>query len=154
MNNEGMKRGFRTCRLVILSAVVGGGLWLSVPVLARPQLGLGGGSGQDTTSPDNTGVNKQDRNGSEPTADKQKQNETDRDLSRRIRQAIQKDKSMSTYGHNVKIIAQNGAVTLRGPVRSEDEKKEIETIAARMAGEGNVRSELTLMPPKEKSNGQ
>jgi hyperosmotically inducible protein len=153
---KGTKRSFKQRHLVLslLAGIVGSGLWLSgLPALAHPQVGLGG-PGQQTTSPDNTGVNKRDRNGTEPTAGQQKQNDSDRDISRRIRQAIQKDKSMSTYGHNVKIISQNGAVTLRGPVRSADEKNEIEAIASKIAGEGNVKSELTVVPAKEKSKEQ
>jgi hyperosmotically inducible protein len=68
------------------------------------------------TAADNTRVNKRDRNEASPTADQQKENSTDRELARQIRRAIVKDKSLSTNAHNVKIIAQNGTVTLKGPV--------------------------------------
>lgn len=44
------------------------------------------------------------------------------------------DKSLSTYAHNVKIISQNGMVTLKGPVRSEDEKKAVMAKAVEAAG--------------------
>ena len=57
-----------------------------------------------------------------------------------------KDKSLSTYAHNVKIITQNGQVTLKGPVRSEDEKKTVETKAYEVAGENNVTSQLDIKP--------
>ena len=53
---------------------------------------------------------------------------------------------LSTYAHNVKIITQNGQVTLKGPVRSEDEKKAIEAKAAEVAGENKVSSELNVKP--------
>ena len=53
------------------------------------------------------------------TADQQKENAADRDLTKKIRQAVVGDKSLSTYAHNVKIVAQNGQVTLKGPVRSD-----------------------------------
>src|SRR5579864_8197854 len=102
-----------------------------LPAMARPQVGVGG-PGEDKTAPDNTRMNRPDRNGGAPTAEQQKENNSDRDLSRRIRQEIQKDKSLSTYGHNVKIISQNGVVTLKGPVRSEEEKSEIESIAGKV----------------------
>ena len=69
------------------------------------------------------------------TADQQKANPSDRDTTRQIRRAIVKDKSISTYGHNVKIITQNGMVTLKGPVRSEDEKED-----HRSQGCGNSRT--------------
>ena len=54
------------------------------------------------------------------------------------------DKSLSTYAHNVKIITQEGQVTLKGPVRSEDEKKAVEQKAADIAGENKVNSELDV----------
>src|SRR5487761_2230506 len=71
--------------------------------------------------PDNTKVNK----GETTTADQQKGNLPDRQLTQAFRKAVIADKSLSTYAHNVKIISQNGSVTLKGPVRSEDEKKTI-----------------------------
>ena len=75
--------------------------------------------------PDNTKVNQRDRNAGEPTADNQKMNSTDREITRNIRKSIMADKSLSTYAHNIKIISQNGAVTLKGPVKTEDEKKSV-----------------------------
>jgi hyperosmotically inducible protein len=91
--------------------------------------------------PDNTKSNKQ----ATTTADQQKNNKTDRELSREIRKAIVDDKSLSTYAHNVKVIAQHGTVTLKGPVRSEDEKRTIEQKAAEVAGAANVKNELTVV---------
>src|ERR1022692_300465 len=79
--------------------------------------------GQDATKADNTKVNERDRDKTEATADQQKENKSDRDLTKEIRRSIVKDKSLSTYAHNVKVISQNGAVTLKGPVRSEEEKR-------------------------------
>ena len=69
-------------------------------------------------APDNTTVNKRDRDPGQATADQQKENRSDRDLTKQIRQSIMADKSLSTYAHNVKIISQNGTVTLKGPVKS------------------------------------
>jgi hyperosmotically inducible protein len=94
--------------------------------------------------PDNTKTNQRDRNANEPTADQQKDNRSDRDITQQIRQSIVKDKSLSTYAHNVKVITQNGQVTLKGPVQSEDEKKAIEAKAAEVAGENKVNSELSV----------
>ena len=107
------------------------------------------GSAQDTsTNPqaDNTKVNQRDRNANEPTADQQKSNVSDRDLTKQIRQAIVNDKSISTYGHNVKVITQNGMVTLKGPVRSEEEKKAIQAKAAEVAGADKVTDEMDVKP--------
>jgi len=98
-----------------------------------------------TAAPDNTGKNRRDRNASEPTADRQKDNNSDRELTRQIRSAITQDKSLSTYAHNIKIIAQNGTVTLKGPVKSEDEKQAIEAKAAQVAGGADkINSELEV----------
>ena len=98
-----------------------------------------------TSAPaDNTRMNQRDRDASQPTADQQKENRSDRDITQQVRRAIVKDKSLSTYAHNVKIITQNGQVTLKGPVRSEDEKRAIEAKAAEVAGDGKVTSELDV----------
>ena len=99
-----------------------------------------------TPAADNTKMNQRDRNSNEPTADQQKDNRSDREITRQIRQSIIKDKSLSTYAHNVKIISQNGMVTLKGPVRSEEERKTIEAKANQVAGEGKVASELDIKP--------
>ncbi len=99
-------------------------------------------------APDNTKINQRDRSSSEPTADKAKNNSSDVDTMRRIRRAIVADKSLSTYAHNVKIIAENGKVTLKGPVRSEEEKQNIESKAVEIVGAGNVVNELDVKPGK------
>src|SRR5512133_342912 len=95
---------------------------------------------------DNTKVNTRDRDKDSPTADQQKENRSDRDLTKQIRQSIVKDDSLSTYAHNVKIVTQNGQVTLTGPVRSEDEKRTIEAKATEVAGENKVTNELNIKP--------
>jgi hyperosmotically inducible periplasmic protein len=84
---------------------------------------------------DNTKVNQRDQNSNEPTADQQQNSRSDRDLTQQIRKAIMNDKSLSTYAHNVKVITQNGQVTLKGPVRSEEEKRAVEAKATEIAGE-------------------
>jgi len=56
------------------------------------------------------------------------------------------DKSLSTYAQNVKIITQSGQVTLKGPVRSDDEKRSIEAKAIEVAGQNRVTSELNIKP--------
>jgi osmotically-inducible protein OsmY len=98
------------------------------------------------TPPDNTKVNKADRAKGAVTADQQKETAADRDLSKKIRQAVVGDKSLSTYAHNVKIVSQNGQVTLKGPVRSEEEKAAIAAKATQIAGDGKVTNEMTVAP--------
>jgi hyperosmotically inducible protein len=85
-------------------------------------------------APDNTTVNKRDRDPGQATADQQKENRSDRDLTKQIRQSIMADKSLSSYAHNVKIISQNGTVTLKGPVKSGDEKTAVIAKAVAVAG--------------------
>jgi hyperosmotically inducible protein len=105
-------------------------------------------SAQQTTDPqaDNTKMNQRDRNSNEATADQQKANRSDRDITQQIRKSIAGDKSLSTNGHNVKVITQNGMVTLKGPVRSEEEKKAVEDKAAEVAGADKVTSEIDVQP--------
>jgi hyperosmotically inducible protein len=101
------------------------------------------------TKPDNTGVNKRDRNPSEATADQQKMNAADRSLAAKIRKSVMADKALSTYAHNVKIISQDGTVTLKGPVRSDDEVTSLVSKATEVTGDaGKVVNQLTVMPPK------
>jgi hyperosmotically inducible protein len=102
-------------------------------------------AGQDSPpAADNSKVNKRDRNKAEPTADQARNNLSDRDVMRQIRRAVVNDKSLSSYGHNVKIISQNGKVTLKGPVKSDDEKHAVEKYARKVAGDENVTNELTV----------
>jgi hyperosmotically inducible protein len=106
------------------------------------------GSAAEQPAPDNTKVNERDKNKAEPTADQQKENRPDREITRQIRRSIVQDKSLSTYAHNVKIISQNGMVTLKGPVRSDEEKSAVEAKAAEIAGKDKVTSQLEVKPKK------
>ena len=74
----------------------------------------------------------------------QKMSKPDRELARKIRRSVVSDKDLSVEAHNIHITAQDGAVTLIGTVKSEDEKKAIEDKAAEIAGAGKVTSELTV----------
>jgi hyperosmotically inducible protein len=104
------------------------------------------------TPADNTKVNTRDRAKGAVTADQQKDNPADRDLTQKIRRSIVQDKSLSSYAHNVKIVAQGGSVTLTGPVRSEEEKRMVEAKATEVAGAGHVTNELSVAPTKGKHN--
>ena len=97
------------------------------------------------TPADNTKTNQRDRNQNEPTADQQKESGSDRALAQQVRRALVKDKSLSTYAHNIKVIAQDGVVTLKGPVHSDQEKQAIEAKAAEVAGgTDKVKSEIDI----------
>jgi len=83
------------------------------------------------------------------TADQQvTARKADRQMMQKIRKAVVADKSLSTEAHNINITSQDGAVTLRGTVKSEDEKKSIEDKATEIAGQGKVTSELTVAASK------
>ena len=98
---------------------------------------------------DNTKNNQGDAAAGATTADKQAQNPADRELTKKIRKSIMRDKTLSTYAQNIKIVTQDGKVTLKGPVRSEDEKADIQAKAVAIAGADNVSNELEVAPSKQ-----
>ena len=100
------------------------------------------------TPADNTKVNTRDRAKGAVTADQQKENATDREITQKIRRALMADKTLSTYAHNVKIVAQDGQITLKGPVRTEVEKKTVEAKATEVAGAGRVTSQISIAPTR------
>jgi hyperosmotically inducible protein len=131
-------------RLLSLASAVAGAMLIGV---------LSGATGsiaaQTQAPPDNTKVNTRDRADGAVTADQQKENASDRDLAQKIRRSVTRDKALSTYAHNVKIVSQGGQVTLKGPVRSEQEKKDIEAKAVEVAGAGHVVNEISVAPAKQ-----
>lgn len=132
-------RSFRRNILTVpLSACVGIACLTMLPTAAFCQ---DQSSPPATTSPDNSAKNKVHNH----TADQQSEATSDRMLTKKIRQSLVADKSLSTYGHNVKIITKDGMVTLKGPVRSEDEKSSIASKAAEVAGgQDKVANQLTV----------
>ena len=119
-----------------------GSLMMCASLMAMP---LPQYQGNQQTAPDNTKNNKEQ---TKPTADQQKMNPSDRTITQKIRKAVHDDSNLSTYAHNIKIITQDGKVTLRGPVRSEDEKNNLQAKAAAIAGDANVINELEIAPSK------
>ena len=108
-------------------------IWLAVPAVF---------ASAPTQQPDNTSANKNSQGA--PTADQQKETPADRDLAKKIRQSIVSDKSLSIYAHNVKVIVRDGNVTLKGPVKSEEEKATVESKATALAGMGKVENDLSV----------
>lgn len=104
---------------------------------------------QQPTQPDNTKVNKRDRADGAVTAGQQKETAADRDLAKKIRAAIVKDDTLSTYAHNVKVVAIDGKVTLKGPVRSAAERTAVVEKATQIAGADNVTNNLSIAPEKK-----
>ena len=116
-------------------------------VLSSALLGLGTiTTAQDArpVAPDNSAVNVRDRNPNAMTAGEQSTAKSDVELTREIRQAVAKDDSLSMLAHNVKIVAANGAVTLRGPVNTEQEKVAIASKAQAIAGADKVDNQLEV----------
>jgi len=101
--------------------------------------------------PDNTKVNTRDRAAGAKTADTQGNSKADVDLTRKIRRAIVADKAISTYAHNVKVITRDGHVTLKGPVRSSEEKSAVEARATEIAGAGHVTNRISVKPSDTKT---
>jgi osmotically-inducible protein OsmY len=93
---------------------------------------------------ENTKVNKKIHQQQGLTADQQGQSEADRKITQQIRKALMKNKSLSQYARNVKIITVDANVTLKGPVRSEKEKLAVEKTAGKIAGTDRVISELQV----------
>jgi hyperosmotically inducible protein len=122
--------------------LLGATLFLSASLIA------GARQQEQQPAPDNSNTNQGDASKDAVTAEQQKTNPADRNTTRQIRSAIWKDKSLSTYAHNIKIITQDGKVTLKGPVRTEEEKAGIAAQAAAVAGAENVSNQLEVAPAK------
>ncbi len=116
-------------------------------VLSSALLGFGTVTmAQDATpvAPDNSAVNARDQNPGAMTAGEQSNSKSDIALTRKIRRAVVKDHSLSMLAHNVKIVSANGSVTLRGPVKSEEEKDAIASKAQAIAGADKVDNQLEV----------
>ena len=94
--------------------------------------------------PDNSGVNIRDRDARPMTAGQQSNATSDVNLTRKIRRAVVRDPSLSMLAHNVKIVSANGSITLRGPVKTEQEKTVIASKAQAIAGADKVDNQLEV----------
>src|ERR1700726_1058970 len=103
----------------------------------------------DATEADNAKRNSSEQNKNTDTAEKQSSSKDDLALTQKNRQAVMKDGSLSMNAKNVKIIAQNGKITLKGPVESQQEKDAIATKAGEIAGKDNVDDQLEVKAKKK-----
>lgn len=87
-----------------------------------------------TKDADNTGINKRDRAEDALTAGDQGNTESDRELTRKIRRALTSNDQFSTIAKNIKIIATDGKVTLRGPVKTAEEREQVAAVAQQALG--------------------
>ena len=101
---------------------------------------------ESSADPTNTAVNERDRTEAYPTPTDQSMSEQDTKLTQSIRQLIMEDESLSMTAKNIKIIAIDGKVTLRGPVKSEAEKAAIAAKAEQVAGPSQVDNQLEIAP--------
>ena len=116
-------------------------------VLSSVLLGLGTvtmAQESGSVAPDNSAVNVRDRDPGAMTAGEQSNSKSDVELTREIRRAVVKDHSLSMLAHNVKIVTANGNVTLRGPVKTEEEKAAIANKAQQIAGADKVDNQIEV----------
>ena len=119
----------KSIRKISVASATLAAVCLFAPLLAAAQ-----------NAPDNTKQNQDHTT----TADNQSNASADRATTAKVRKAIMADKNLSTYAHNVKIITSNGQVTLKGPVKSEEEKQQIASDASSVVSVENVTNQLTV----------
>ena len=119
----------KSIRKTLVASAALAAVCLFVPVFATAQ-----------AAPDNTKQNQDHAT----TADSQSNASADRATTAKVRKAIMADKNLSTYAHNVKVITSNGQVTLKGPVKSEEEKQQIVSDASAVVSAENVTNQLTV----------
>ena len=121
---------------------------------SRSELGWGQGlaslaiqiAADDEAPPDadNTGRNVRDRDDRTLTPTDQGNSESDRNITAHIRREIVANDALSTNAHNVKIITTDGIVTLRGPVKTRQEKATVGAVAQRASGVRRVDNQLEI----------
>jgi len=98
----------------------------------------------EKTKPDNTAINERDRSSDTQTSGDQSNSPADLKITQAIRQALMKDGELSTTAKNIKVITTNGQVTLRGPVKTAQEKAKIDQLAKSAAGGAHIDDQLDV----------
>jgi osmotically-inducible protein OsmY len=106
------------------------------------------GADNEKSKPDNTATNERDRSGETKTSGDQSNSSADLKVTQAIRQALMKDSKLSTTAKNIKIITANGQVTLRGPVKTAQEKARVDQIAKSAAGGAQIDDQLDVKESK------
>ena len=130
-----------------LQFMIAAGAFALPMALAQPTLAAEAvKAGNDTRAvdADNTGRNARDADGNTLTPLDQGESEADRTITQQIRKAVVDHDQLSTNAKNVKIITQNGVVTLRGPVKSQEEKATIASVAQKTGGVKRVENQLEI----------
>ena len=102
----------------------------------------------EKTKPDNTAINERDRSSETKTSGDQSNSSADLKTTQAIRQALMKDGELSTTAKNIKVITANGHVTLRGPVKTAQEKSKIDQLAKSAAGGAQIDNQLDVKGSK------
>jgi hyperosmotically inducible protein len=102
----------------------------------------------EKAKPDNTATNERDRSGETKTSGDQSNSSADLKITQAIRQALMKDRELSTTAKNIKVISANGQVTLRGPVKTAQEKAKVDQIAKSAAGGAQIDDQLDVKGSK------
>ena len=116
------------------------GMILGAPSAIALFVCLCGAPAAKAQAPDNSQQNQ----GQQTTAQSQSSSATDRHTTAQVRKALLADKNLSVYAHNVKIITRSGQVTLKGPVKSEEEKQQVATDVASVVSADKVDNRLTV----------
>jgi len=111
-------------------------------------VGLVAVAADDQTQPDNTATNQRDRSGETQTSGDQSNSSADLKVTQNIRRALMKDSDLSTTAKNIKVITANGQTTLRGVVKTAEEKTKINQIARAAAGGGQIVDQLDVKGSK------
>jgi len=98
----------------------------------------------EKAKPDNTGTNERDRSGETKTSGDQSNSSADLKITQAIRRALMKDRELSMTAKNIKVITDNGQVTLRGPVKTAQEKAKIDQLAKSAAGGAKIDDQLDV----------
>ena len=102
------------------------------------------GADNEKAKPDNTATNERDRSGETKTSGDQSNNSADLKITQAIRRALMKDRELSTTAKNIKVVTANGQVTLRGPVKTAQEKAKVDQIARSAAGGAQINDQLDV----------
>lgn len=98
---------------------------------------------------DNTAMNKRDAEDTTLTpTDQMEGSKADIELTRKIREMLTEEDSLSMKAQNIKIITLKGITTLRGPVNTMAEKKKIEQLA-RSAGAKSIKNKIEVTTKTE-----
>ena len=92
---------------------------------------------------DNTKVNDRDRHDTITPTD-QGNSKSETDITAAVRKAIVADGDLSFDAKNAKVVTTGTKVTLRGPVKSAEERAAIEQLARKTAGVTEVDNQLEV----------